>query len=68
MESLRSQLHTLIGNRERAEKRWTFTFNSEAEGLYKKAKKDVEDFLKEHPEMKPFVETVEDHFYKILYK
>lgn len=66
MESPRSRLHTLIGQRERAEKRWTMG-NPNAEKDYLRYKKEVEDLLGEHPELESQVEIVEDHFLKQLY-
>lgn len=62
----RAKLHTLIGNRERAEKRMNMG-NSKAEKDYLKHKNEVEEFLKKHPELEKEVEKVEDHFFKILH-
>jgi|GEM_PF-5854929 len=67
MSSPRSKLHNLIGQRERAEKRWNMG-NSKGEVDYQKYKKEVEDLLLEHPELESEVETVEDHFMKLLYE
>ena len=67
MESPRSKLHTLIGLREKAEKRFNMMGNPKAEMEYLQYKKEVEDLLKEHSELESAVETVEDYFLKQLY-
>jgi len=64
MDSPRFKLHKLIGQREKAEKRWNMG-NPNAEKDYLQYKKEVEDLLKEHPELESAVETVEDHFLKL---
>lgn len=66
METPRGTLHTLIGQREKADKRFSMG-NPNAETDYLLYKKKVEDFLKEHPELESEVETIEDHFLKQLY-
>ncbi len=66
MESPRARLHTLIGQREKAEKRW-LNGNPNAEKDYLQYKKEVESLLAEHPELESAVETVEDYFFKELY-
>lgn len=63
----RYQLHHLIGQRERAEKRWN-NGNPNAEKDYLQYKKEVEDLLKKNPELEAAVETVENHFFKLLYE
>jgi len=67
MTNPRIELHTLIGQRERAEKRWNMG-NPNAEKDYLLYKKQVEDLLKKHPELENAAETVEDHFIKKLYQ
>ena len=62
----RGKLHTLIGNREKAEKRMNMD-NPKAEKDYLKHKNEVEEFLKEHPELESEVETIENYFSKQLY-
>jgi thiamine kinase-like enzyme len=66
--NLRGELHTLIGLRERLEKRNSFMPNPETERKLKKAEEEVEEFLEKHPELKDQVETIEDHFTKKLYE
>jgi hypothetical protein len=67
--SLRSQLHTLVGNEMRLGKRADMyggvLHHVEA---HKKAEKELEKFLKENPSMVDHVETVEEHFRKKLYQ
>jgi hypothetical protein len=67
-ESLRSQLHTLIGNEMRLGKRVGMTRASHHEEEHKKAEKAVEDFLKKNPSMEEYRDEVEDHFTKLLFK
>jgi hypothetical protein len=66
--SLRSQLHTLVGNEmklgKRSEMSGGVSFHVEA---HKKAKKELEKFLEDNPSMDEHLETVEDHFLKNLY-
>jgi chromosome segregation ATPase len=66
MDSPRGMLHTLIGQREKAKKRWDYG-NPNAKEDYLKYKKEVENLLAEHPELESAVETVEDYFLKKLY-
>lgn len=65
-ESPRYTLHRLIGARERAEKRANFG-NPKAQAELPDYEKAVDDFLKLHPELESEVETIEDHFFKLLY-
>ena len=65
-ESPRYMLHHLIGLREKAEKRWN-NGNPNAEADYLRHKKEVEELLIAHPELKEAVDTVEEHFLKQLY-
>lgn len=62
----RYELHRLIGEREKAQKRWNYG-NPNAEKDYLKYKKEVEELLKKHPELESAVEAVEEHFLKKLY-
>jgi len=67
--NLRSQLHTLVGNEMRLEKRADMYGGVEWQvEEHRKAKQALEDFLRQNPSMYEFVEEVEDHFYKQLYK
>lgn len=65
---LRSQLHTLVGNEMRADKRSNM-YGGVAHHVeaHEKAKKELEQFLKENPSMEEHLETVEEHFFKQLY-
>jgi hypothetical protein len=66
-KSLRSLLHTLVGNEMRLGKRANMyggvTHHVEA---HKKAENELEKFLEENPSMMDRVETVEEHFRKQL--
>lgn len=66
-ESLRSQLHTLVGAEMRLEKRASMYGGSRHEEEYKKAKEELKNFLKQNPSMMDYVEEVEEHFLKQLY-
>ena len=66
--SLRSQLHTLIGNEMRLGKRVGMTGASHHAEEHKKAEKAVEDFLRMNPSMEEYRDKVEDHFTKLLFK
>jgi len=67
-KSLRSQLHTLVGNEMRLGKRANMyggvPHHVEA---HKKAEEELEKFLKENPSMMECIEDVEEHFRKQLY-
>ena len=65
-ESLRSQLHTLVGAEMRLEKRNMYGV-ARHEEEHKKAKEELENFLKQNPSMMDCVEEVEEHFLKQLY-
>jgi hypothetical protein len=67
-ESLRSQLHTLVGNEMRLGKRVGMTGASNHAEEHKKAEKAVEDFLRMNPSMEDYRDEVEDHFTKLLFK
>ncbi len=65
----RSQLHTLVGNEMRLRKRVDMYGGKVPHHVeeHEKAKKELEQFLKDNPSMVEHVETVEDHFLKKLY-
>ncbi len=68
-DNLRSQLHTLVGNEMKLGKRADMYGGVEWQvEEHKKAKQALEAFLQQNPSMYEFVEEVEDHFYKQLYK
>jgi phosphoribosylformylglycinamidine (FGAM) synthase PurS component len=67
-ESLRSQLHTLVGNEMRLGKRVGMTGASNHAEEHKKAEKAVEDFLRMNPSMEEYRDEVEDHFTKLLFR
>lgn len=68
-KNLRSQLHTLVGNEMRLEKRSNMYGGvSHHVEAHKKAKDELEKFLKENPSMEDHVETIEEHFRKQLYQ
>jgi hypothetical protein len=67
-ESLRSQLHTLVGNEMRLGKRVGMTGASHHAEEHKKAEKAVEDFLRMNPSMEEYRDEVEDHFTKLLFR
>jgi hypothetical protein len=67
--NLRSQLYTLVGNEMKLGKRADMYGGVEWQvEEHKKAKQALEAFLQQNPSMYEFVEEVEDHFYKQLYK
>ena len=67
-KSLRGQLHTLIGNRARAEKKdYMRPGIPHFEKALTDAKEEVEKFLKEHPELMDEVAIFEDYFLKKFY-
>lgn len=65
-KSPRATLHTLIGEREKAEKRKLYG-NPKAEKDFSEASKKVDEFLKLHPELEEEVDVIEEHFMKKLY-
>lgn len=65
MESARSKLQWLIGQRERAEK-IAENGNTHLQIDYLRLKKEVEEFLQKHPELEECVEVIEDYFHKEL--
>lgn len=67
-ESLRSQLHTLVGAEMKLEKIANMYGVGHHEKEHKKAKEKLENFLKQNPSMMDYVEEVEEHFLNQLYK
>lgn len=67
--NLRSMLHTLVGNARRLEKRAdNYGGVSHHVEEYKKAEQELQNFLKQNPSMMEFLDAVEDHFEKQLYR
>jgi hypothetical protein len=68
-ETLMSQLHTLVGNEMKLEKRADMSGGAEHHvKAHKNAKMELEKFLKQNPSMSEYVEKIEDHFLKQLYQ
>lgn len=67
--SLRSQLHTLVGNEMKLEKRVDMRGGKIPHHVenHKNAKAELQNFLKENPSMGEHLETVKEHFFKKLY-
>jgi len=67
--NLRAMLHTLVGSEMRLGKRADM-YGGVGHHVeeHRKAEKELENFLKENPSMLEFVEEVEEHFAKQLYK
>ena len=65
--NLRAMLHTLVGNEMKSGKRADMHGSHHVEE-HKKAEKELENFLSQNPSMLEFVEEVEEHFMKQLYK
>ena len=65
--SLRAMLHTLVGNEMKSGKRADMHGSHHIEE-HKKAEKELENFLSQNPSMLEFVEEVEEHFAKRLYR
>jgi hypothetical protein len=64
-KSLRSQLHTLVGNEMRLGKRSNMYGGvSHHVEAHEKAENELEKFLEENPSMMECVEDVEEHFRK----
>lgn len=66
MDSPESRLHSLIGQRERARKKWE-SGDPDAEAYYNMHKNNVNELLRKHPELESKVQTFENHFFKKLY-
>jgi hypothetical protein len=68
-ETLRKQLHTLIGNEMKLSKRADMSGGgAHHTEEHKKAEKKLKEFLKDNPSMEKYQDEVEEHFYKQLYK
>ena len=68
-DNLRSMLHTLVGNAIRLGKRADMSGGvSWQVEEHQKAEQELENFLTQNPSMIEFVEQVEDHFLKQLYR
>jgi len=66
-ETLRKQLHTLVGNEMKLGKKADMGGAAHHKEEHKKAEKELKDFLKDNPSMKKYQDEVEEHFYKQLY-
>jgi hypothetical protein len=67
-ETLRKQLHTLVGNEMRLGKRADMSGGAHHMEEHEKAEKKLKKFLKDNPSMEKYLDEVEEHFYKQLYK
>jgi hypothetical protein len=67
-KTLRSQLHTLVGNKMKLEKRADMSGAEHHMKAYKDAEEELKTFLKQNPTMSEYVEEIEDHFLKQLYR
>jgi len=67
-ENPRKQLHTLVGNAMRSEKKADMNGAPHHREEQKKAEKELDDFLKANPSMMDELDTVVDHFIKQLYE
>lgn len=65
---LRYELHKLIGDEMRKEKRASMYGASRHEEEYQEAKNKVKMFLNSNPSMRQYVDAIEDHFEKQLYQ
>lgn len=65
---LRAQLHTLVGNEMKLEKRASMSGAPHHEEEHRQAKQALVDFLRQNPSMNEFLETVENHFLDKLYE
>lgn len=68
VNSLRKQLHTLVGNEMRLEKRVNMYGGDAHKSAHNEAKRELEAFLRDNPLMMDYVEDVEEHFSKRLYE
>lgn len=66
--TLRYQLHALVGNAMRLEKRADMSGAEHHVEAHKEAQMELNRFLKQNPSMMDHLETVEDHFMKQLYR
>ena len=67
-DTLRKQLHTLVGSEMRLGKRANMSGAEHHTEEHKKAEKKLKEFLKDNPSMEKYQDEVEEHFYKQLYK
>ena len=66
-ETLRKQLHTLVGNEMKLGKKADMGGAAHHKEEHKKAEKELKDFLNDNPSMEKYQDEVEEHFYKQLY-
>ena len=67
-ETIRKQLHTLVGNAMKLEKRADMYGGAELHvKAHKEAERELEKFLQQNPSMLDYVEEVEEYFSKQLY-
>jgi hypothetical protein len=66
-ETLRKQLHTLVGNEMKLGKKADMGGAAHHKEEHKKAEKELKDFLRDNPSMEKYQDEVEEHFYKQLY-
>jgi hypothetical protein len=67
-ETLRKQLHTLVGNEMKLGKKADMGGAAHHKEDHKKAEKELKDFLKDNPSMEKYQDEVEEHFYKLLFE
>jgi hypothetical protein len=67
-ERLRKQLHTLVRNEMRLGKRAMNSGAPHHVEEHKNAEEELDFFLINNPSMKDYVEDVENHFIKLLYR
>jgi hypothetical protein len=67
-ETLRKQLHTLVGNEMKLGKKADMSGADHHKEDHKKAEKELKDFLKDNPSMEKYQDEVEEHFYKLLFE
>ena len=65
-DTLRKQLHTLVGSEMRLGKRANMSGAAHHTEEHEKAEKKLNAFLKNHPSMEKYLDEVEEHFYKQL--
>jgi DNA-directed RNA polymerase specialized sigma54-like protein len=67
-DTLRKQLHTLVGSEMRLGKRANMSGAEHHTEEHKKAEKKLNDFLEDNPSMEKYLDEVEEHFYKQLFR
>jgi hypothetical protein len=67
-ETLRKQLHTLVGNEMKLGKKADMSGADHHKEDHKKAEKELKDFLKDNPSMEKYQDEVEEHFYELLFE